>query len=200
MADEINPCLDVTLLVDEQVLWLEISVDEIQRVKVLKGQYNLGCVKAGMWFTTKQIEHNVKQSNRGACKYIGTKFKSTYLNLPILLKCENISPPGTYSIIIYRLLLSYRERKQSYIDMYGKHTHELGRTRSNKDKLLNAYLKRVLQSHQKGKVDGLQDTFLVQCVFYLLQLHHLVIGLGQHKNAFKYRCCHHHKIFNPKLI
>lgn len=59
MADEINPCLYVTLLVDEQVLWLEISVDEIQRVKVLKGQYNLGCVKAGVWFTTKQIKHNV---------------------------------------------------------------------------------------------------------------------------------------------
>ena len=39
--------------------------------------------------------------------------------------------------------------------------------------LVNAYLKRVLQSHQKGKADRLQDTFLVQCVLYLLQLHYL---------------------------
>lgn len=31
----------------------------------------------------------------------------------------------------------------------------------------------MLQSHQKGKADSLQDTFLVQCVFYLLQLHYL---------------------------
>lgn len=36
--------------------------------------------------------------------------KQTHLNLPILLKCENISPPGTYSITIYRLVLSYREK------------------------------------------------------------------------------------------
>jgi len=41
------------------------------------------------------------------------------------------------------------------------------------DKQCNAYLKRVLQSHEKGKADRLQDTFLVQCVFYLLQLHYL---------------------------
>lgn len=59
MAKKINPCLYVTLLVNEQVLWLKISVDEIQRVKVFKGQYNLGCVEAGVWFTTKQITRNV---------------------------------------------------------------------------------------------------------------------------------------------
>lgn len=49
-----NPCLYVTLLVNEQVLRLKISVDEIQRVKVFKGQYNLRCVEAGVWFTGKQ--------------------------------------------------------------------------------------------------------------------------------------------------
>ena len=41
----------------------------------------------------------------------------------------------------------------------------------------NGYLKRVLQPHQKGKVDSLQDTFLIQSVFYLLQLHYLGMGL-----------------------
>lgn len=52
-----QPCniyLYVTLLVNEQVLWLQISVDQIQRVKVFKGQYNLGCVEAGVGFTVKK--------------------------------------------------------------------------------------------------------------------------------------------------
>lgn len=61
MAKQTSPNLYVTLLVDEQVLWLEISVDEIQRVKVFKGQDNLGGVKTGVWFTTKQMMHTVKQ-------------------------------------------------------------------------------------------------------------------------------------------
>lgn len=61
MAKKTSPHLYVTLLVDEQVLWLEISVDEIQGVKVFKGQDNLGSVKAGVWFTTKQMLHTVKQ-------------------------------------------------------------------------------------------------------------------------------------------
>ena len=57
-AEKTNkPCLDVTLVVDEQVLRLQISVDEIQRVKVFKGQYNLGCVEAGVWFTAKHTRH-----------------------------------------------------------------------------------------------------------------------------------------------
>lgn len=46
--------LYVTLLVDKKVLRLQISVDEIQRVKVFKGQYNLGSVKAGVWFATSK--------------------------------------------------------------------------------------------------------------------------------------------------
>lgn len=53
-----EPCLDVTLLVDEQVLRLQISVDEVQRVKVFKCQYNLGCVEAGVWFTVEKEEIN----------------------------------------------------------------------------------------------------------------------------------------------
>lgn len=55
MTEKISLYLYVTLLVDEQVLWLEIPVDEIQRMKVFKCQYNLGCVEAGVWFTVKQI-------------------------------------------------------------------------------------------------------------------------------------------------
>ena len=33
-------------------------------------------------------------------------YLGTYLKRPIFLKCENISPPGTYSSIMYRLELS----------------------------------------------------------------------------------------------
>lgn len=50
------------------------------------------------------------------------------------------------------------------------------------DERLNADLKRVLQSHQKGKADCLQDAFLVQRVFYLLQLHHLR-GIGAERDV-----------------
>ena len=32
--------------------------------------------------------------------------RCTYLNLPIFLRCENISPPGTYSRTMYKLELS----------------------------------------------------------------------------------------------
>lgn len=53
--------LYITLLVNKKVLRLQISVDEIQRVKVFKGQYNLGCVKAGVWFTTNK-SHDIYTS------------------------------------------------------------------------------------------------------------------------------------------
>lgn len=121
MTEKISLCLYVTLLVDEQVLRLEIPVDEIQRVKVFKCQYNLGCVEAGVWFTVKQITQNGKQSNKSRRERFRNDLKLTYLNLPILLKCENISPPGTYSIIIYRLLLSCREASTVLV-LHAEHT------------------------------------------------------------------------------
>ena len=36
----------------------------------------------------------------------GLLYLGTYLKRPIFLKCENISPPGTYSSIMYRFELS----------------------------------------------------------------------------------------------
>lgn len=70
MAKKTNRYLYVTLLVNEQVLRLKISVDEIQRVKVFKGQYNLGCVEAGVWFTAKQVMHKVYSTTSGVWKYL----------------------------------------------------------------------------------------------------------------------------------
>ena len=45
--------------------------------------------------------------------------KKTYLNRPILRKCENISPPGTYSSTMYKYVLSLiynikKARKKQY--------------------------------------------------------------------------------------
>lgn len=40
--------LNVALLVDEKVLWLQVPVDEIERVQVLEGQDDLGGVEAGV--------------------------------------------------------------------------------------------------------------------------------------------------------
>lgn len=40
--------LNVALLVDEKVLWLQVPVDEIERVQILEGQDDLGGVEACM--------------------------------------------------------------------------------------------------------------------------------------------------------
>lgn len=40
--------LNITLLVDEKVLGLQVPVDEVQGVQVLEGQDDLRCVEAGV--------------------------------------------------------------------------------------------------------------------------------------------------------
>lgn len=42
--------LNITLLVYQQVLGLQVSVDEVQGVKVLEGEYDLSCIKSGVVF------------------------------------------------------------------------------------------------------------------------------------------------------
>lgn len=42
------------MLVYEQIFRLQVSVDEVQGVKVLKGEYYLSCIKSGMVFTKKR--------------------------------------------------------------------------------------------------------------------------------------------------
>lgn len=58
--------LNIPLLIYEQVLRLQVSVNEVQRVKVLKGQYNLSCIKSCMLFTERQ---QVGQSDTGVKHY-----------------------------------------------------------------------------------------------------------------------------------
>jgi len=48
--------LDVALLVDEQVLGLQVSVDEVQRVEVLEGQHDLGGIEASVWLAVRREE------------------------------------------------------------------------------------------------------------------------------------------------
>ncbi len=45
--------LDIPMLIYEQVFRLQVSVDEVQGVKVLKGEYYLSCIKFCMWFTER---------------------------------------------------------------------------------------------------------------------------------------------------
>ena len=37
----------MSLAVQEKILWLEVSVDDGEGVKILKGGHNLGCVEKG---------------------------------------------------------------------------------------------------------------------------------------------------------
>ena len=52
----------------------------------------------------KSMQHALLVSIQG---WLQTVVTSTYLNRPIFRKCENISPPGTYSRTMYKLELSY---------------------------------------------------------------------------------------------
>lgn len=54
--------LNVPMLIYEQVFRLQVSVDEVQGVKVLKGEYYLSCIKSCMVFTERRKE----QSDVGA--------------------------------------------------------------------------------------------------------------------------------------
>lgn len=55
--------LNIPLLIYEQVLRLQVSVNEVQGVKVLKGQYYLSCIKSCMLFTERSQDG---QSDTGA--------------------------------------------------------------------------------------------------------------------------------------
>lgn len=46
--------LNITMLIYEQVFRLQVSVDEVQGVKVLKGEYYLSCIKSCMVFTERR--------------------------------------------------------------------------------------------------------------------------------------------------
>lgn len=69
--------LNIPLLIYQQVLRLQVSVDEVQGVKVLKGQYNLSCIKSCMLFTERQqdgqsdsgVKHHAFQCHINALKW-----------------------------------------------------------------------------------------------------------------------------------
>lgn len=45
------PHLEITLAVNQQIFWLQISVDEVKKVQVLEGQHNLRRVESRLRFT-----------------------------------------------------------------------------------------------------------------------------------------------------
>lgn len=46
--------LDVSLLIDEEVLWFKVSVDQVKGVQIFKGQNYLWSIKACMGFTAER--------------------------------------------------------------------------------------------------------------------------------------------------
>lgn len=96
-------------------------------MEVLEGEYYLCCIKPGMVFAVAHTGNKKKKvrdlygpgyfTSEAGCKEainictqtineVTEVISGLYLNLPIRLKCENISPPGTYSITMYKLELS----------------------------------------------------------------------------------------------
>jgi hypothetical protein len=51
LANVINLHLQVSCVVDEQVFWLEVPINEVQVVEVLKGQHDLCSVESRLGFT-----------------------------------------------------------------------------------------------------------------------------------------------------
>ncbi len=54
--------LEIALAVDEQVLWLEVPVDEVQVVQVLERKDNLRCVEPGVGLTVRSIRRKEEKS------------------------------------------------------------------------------------------------------------------------------------------
>ena len=57
--------LDMSSVVQQQVFWLEISVDYLERVEVRKSRHNLGCVELG--HCTTEMNHR-KNRNKDLAK------------------------------------------------------------------------------------------------------------------------------------
>lgn len=68
-------------------------------MEVLKCQHYLGGVKACVWFTASGEKPACRCLRANKILHLqSSEGCNSHLNLPIRLKCENISPPGTYSI------------------------------------------------------------------------------------------------------
>lgn len=171
VLSEKGPRLDVTLLVDEQVLRLEVSVDEVQRVKVFKGQYDLGCVEAGVRFTAKPGAENSQLKEEKKSRW--TPETRVQVSSPESTDSPQVRehlPPGDvlHDHVQVAVVLQSRQDGETQSDSSCKR----GRVR-RLDEAAGSNLEGVFQSHQEGEVDRLQDPLLIQRVFYLLQLHHL---------------------------
>lgn len=169
VLSEKGPRLDVTLLVDEQVLRLEVSVDEVQRVKVFKGQYDLGCVEAGVRFTAKPGAENSQLKEEKKSRW--TPETRVQVSSPESTDSPQVRehlPPGDvlHDHVQVAVVLQSRQDGETQSDPSCKRVRRL-------DEAARSNLEGVFQSHQEGEVDRLQDPFLIQRVFYLLQLHHL---------------------------
>lgn len=75
------------------------------------------CMSYGIFTYIPQRRRRGKKKNQ---KEEQKDASSTYLNRPILRRCENISPPGTYSRTMYKLELSWVYEKNGNKKTVGK--------------------------------------------------------------------------------
>ena len=50
-------CLEIAVRINEKVLWLEVAVDEVQGVQVLKRKHDLRCVEPRMRLTAGTVKY-----------------------------------------------------------------------------------------------------------------------------------------------
>lgn len=65
------------------------------------------------WYKNKKHRYCLEgeKEKKGACiNLISFSLHTPYLNLPLFRRCENISPPGTYSNTIYKLEKSCKRK------------------------------------------------------------------------------------------
>lgn len=130
----LNPIanLQIAIVVDEQIFGLQIPVDEIQWVQILKGEHNLGRIKAGMGL--REAANSTQMREHFATR---NEFQH-HIQVGIILKKMNIWPLMTLGVV-------------------------------------GPYFEWILHIDEEGKIDGLQDSFLIQSVLNLLQFDHFLL-------------------------
>lgn len=56
--------LDIALLIDEEVLWFKVSVDQVKGMQIFKGQNYLWSIKARVGFTAEEKDEQKKEKVR----------------------------------------------------------------------------------------------------------------------------------------
>ena len=89
---------EMAVPIEEQVFWLQISIDDVHRVQVIESQSDLGGIELGNWIREaldRHVSFDVRREREA--KPQTCDFRSKL----------NSSPPSTKSITMYRFLESW---------------------------------------------------------------------------------------------